>query len=297
MFLRPYCRTKNGKTHVYFALVESIRTAAGPRQHVVAHLGELGSAQERRWQRTVLCYNRQGDAQPLQLFADDELTLPDDPGVVRIRLDKVGWTNGRRFGDIWLAHWLWQFLQLDQTIARHVPQGKETVAPADVIAIEVINRLCQPCSEFAVHVEIMRFASCICQAGRAKSSCRRLNVSSRNARCAQTLPSRWSSPRPRRRGSSGKPCQQTGEESKGKGRRAPQLPRGSCSPGIIGHELHAAVMRQGASASSCRRPPVSVAESDVELVIAGEAARGVARIAAEVEIGAAAAAAAVDAAE
>jgi transposase len=150
MFLRRYCRTKNGKTHVYFALVESIRTAAGPRQHVVAHLGELGSAQERRWQRTVLCYNRQGDAQPLQLFADDELTLPDDPGVVRIRLDKVGWTNGRRFGDIWLAHWLWQFLQLDQIIARHVPQGKETVAPADVIAIEVINRLCQPCSEFAL---------------------------------------------------------------------------------------------------------------------------------------------------
>jgi transposase len=150
MFLRRYCRTKNGKTHVYFALVESIRTAAGPRQHVVAHLGELGSAQERRWQRTVLCYNRQGDAQPLQLFADDELALPDDPGVVRIRLDKVGWTNGRRFGDIWLAHWLWQFLQLDQIIARHVPQGKETVAPADVIAIEVINRLCQPCSEFAL---------------------------------------------------------------------------------------------------------------------------------------------------
>lgn len=155
MFLRRYCRTKNGKAHVYFALVESVRTAAGPRQHVVAHLGELNSAQERRWQRTVLCYNRQGEAQQLRLFADDDLSLadvsqPDDPGVLRVRLDKVGWTNGRRFGDVWLAHWLWQFLQLDQIIARHVPQGKETVAPADVIAIEVINRLCQPCSEFAL---------------------------------------------------------------------------------------------------------------------------------------------------
>ena len=147
MFLRRYCRTKNGKTHAYFALVESVRTAAGPRQHVVAHLGELGSAQERRWQRTVLCYNRQGEAQQLRLFADDDLSLADDPGV---RLDKVGWSNGRRFGDVWLAHWLWQFLQLDQIIARHVPQGTETVAPADMIAIEVINRLCQPCSEFAL---------------------------------------------------------------------------------------------------------------------------------------------------
>jgi hypothetical protein len=150
MFLRRYCRTKNGKKHVYFALVESIRTDAGPRQHVVAHLGELNAAQERRWHRTVLCYNRHGDAQELRLFADDEPALPDDPDVVRVRLDKVGWSNGRRFGDVWLARWLWQFLQLDQIIARHVPQDQETIAPADVIAIEVINRLCQPCSEFAL---------------------------------------------------------------------------------------------------------------------------------------------------
>jgi hypothetical protein len=150
MFLRRYSRTKNGKTHVYFALVESTRTNAGPRQRVVAHLGELNHTQERRWQRTVVCYNRQGDAQELLLFPDDDTPLPDDPHVARIRLDKVGWTNGRRFGDIWLARWLWQLLQLDQIVARHVPQRQETVAPADVVALEVINRLCQPCSEFAL---------------------------------------------------------------------------------------------------------------------------------------------------
>jgi hypothetical protein len=150
MFLRRYSRTKNGKTHVYFALVESIRTDAGPRQRVVAHLGELNHDQERRWQRTVVVYNRQGDAQELRLFPDDDTPLPDDPQVARIRLDKVGWTNGRRFGDVWLARWLWQLLKLDEIVARHVPQNQETVAPADIVAIEVINRLCQPCSEFAL---------------------------------------------------------------------------------------------------------------------------------------------------
>jgi transposase len=150
MFLRRYSRTKNGKTHVYFALVESVRTDAGPRQRVVAHLGELNHDQERCWQRTVVVYNRQGDAQELRLFPDDDTTLPDDPGVARIRLDKVGWTNGRRFGDVWLARWLWQFLKLDEIVGRYVPQHQETVAPADIVAIEVINRLCQPCSEFAL---------------------------------------------------------------------------------------------------------------------------------------------------
>jgi transposase len=151
MFLRRYQRTKQGKTHTYYALVESVRTAAGPRQHIIAHLGELNHDQERRWQRTVVFYNRQGDAQQLRLFPDDKhIPLPDDPDVVRVRLSRVGWTNARRFGDVWLARWLWQFLGLDDIVGRHVPQGKETVAPADIVAIEVINRLCQPCSEFAL---------------------------------------------------------------------------------------------------------------------------------------------------
>jgi transposase len=151
MFLRRYSRTKDGKTHVYYALVESVRTDAGPRQHVVAHLGELNHDQERRWQRTVTFYNRQGDAQQLRLFPDDDdLPVPADPDVVRIRLGSVGWSNGRRFGDVWLARWLWHYVGLDAIVARHMPQGKETVPPADIVAIEVINRLCQPCSELAL---------------------------------------------------------------------------------------------------------------------------------------------------
>ena len=128
-----------------------MRTDAGPRQQVVAYLGELNHDQERRWQRTVVFHNRQGEAQQLRLFPDDDsVPLPDDPDVVRIRLGSVGWTNGRRFGDVWLARWLWHRLHLDEIVARHLPQGRHTVAPADIVAIEVINRLCAPCSEFAL---------------------------------------------------------------------------------------------------------------------------------------------------
>jgi hypothetical protein len=150
MFLRRYTRNKSGKRHVYFALVESVRTQAGPRQRVVAHLGELNHDQERRWQRTVVFHNRHGETQELRLFPDDDTPGADDPDVARVRLDSVGWNNGRRFGDVWLARWLWQLLELDQIVARHLPQNKETIPPADIVAIEVINRLCQPCSEFAL---------------------------------------------------------------------------------------------------------------------------------------------------
>lgn len=151
MFLRQYTRKKSGKVHRYWALVESLRTEEGPRQRVVAHLGELNHSQQRRWQRTVVFYNRHGDAEQLRLFPNDPgLSLPDEPDIVRVRLSSTGWTNARAFGDVWLGLWLWRLLKLDEIVARHLPAGRHTVRPGDVVAIEVINRLCAPSSEFAL---------------------------------------------------------------------------------------------------------------------------------------------------
>jgi transposase len=151
MFLRQYTRKKAGKIHRYWALVESLRTEDGPRQRVVAHLGELNHQQQRRWQRTLVFYNRHGDVEQLRLFPDDpSLGLPDDPDIVRVRLSSAGWTNARAFGDVWLGWWLWRLLKLDEILDRHLPAGRHTVRPCDVVAIEVINRLCAPSSEFAL---------------------------------------------------------------------------------------------------------------------------------------------------
>src|SRR5438034_5080744 len=44
MFIRQCYRRKNGRRHAYWALVESYRTARGPRQRVVAWLGKLDEA-------------------------------------------------------------------------------------------------------------------------------------------------------------------------------------------------------------------------------------------------------------
>lgn len=151
MFLRRSCRTVGGKKLTYFALVETVRTEAGPRQQVVVHRGELHADQQRRWQRTITFHNRQREARHLRLLPDDDhVPLPDDPDVVRIRLGSVGWTNPRRFGDVWLAWGWWRFLGLDELVARQVPHGDHTVRPADVVAIEVIHRLCGPCRELAL---------------------------------------------------------------------------------------------------------------------------------------------------
>jgi transposase len=151
MFLRQYTRKKAGKVHRYWALVESMRTEDGPRQRVVAHLGELNHREQRRWQRTLVFYNRHGDVEQLRLFPDDpSLCLPDEPDIVRVRLSSAGWTTARSFGDVWLGLWLWRLLKLDEILDRHLPAGRHTVRPSDVVAIEAINRLCAPSSEFAL---------------------------------------------------------------------------------------------------------------------------------------------------
>jgi transposase len=140
MFLRRYRRTKDGKTHSYFALVESVRTERGPRQRIVAPLGELSEDQQHRWQQTAIFHTRQRDARQLNLF--DDPSAPVEADVVRVRLGKVGWTNARAFGDVWLGWQLWQMLGLDRIVEHHLPIGRETVPPASMVAIEVISRLC-----------------------------------------------------------------------------------------------------------------------------------------------------------
>jgi transposase len=143
MFLRAHHRTKDGKRHAYFTLVESKRTRRGPRQRIVAELGELSWDEQRRWQRTAIFHTRHEDGRQLPLLLDDEQApLPDDPDVVRIRLGKVGWTNARSFGDVWLGLQLWRMVGLEEIVARHLPTGRETVPSATMAAIEVISRLC-----------------------------------------------------------------------------------------------------------------------------------------------------------
>ncbi|HOW74229.1 MAG TPA: hypothetical protein PKY77_26805, partial [Phycisphaerae bacterium] len=74
MFLRAHHRTKDGKPHTYFTLVESKRTERGPRQRIVAELGELSADEQRRWQRTAIFHTRHEDSKQLPLFLDEEVS-------------------------------------------------------------------------------------------------------------------------------------------------------------------------------------------------------------------------------
>src|SRR5512142_659342 len=89
MFLRPHQRSKDGKDHTYWSLVETIRTANGPRQRTLCYLGELNSSAEARWLRTVEVFNQQGEAEQLKLFPSHVEAPADDPQVARVLVNRV----------------------------------------------------------------------------------------------------------------------------------------------------------------------------------------------------------------
>ena len=64
MFLRRCKRKKNGKQHIYWALVESYRTARGSRKRVVAYLGELKSNEQNGWAQLGQRLDKKSRPQP-----------------------------------------------------------------------------------------------------------------------------------------------------------------------------------------------------------------------------------------
>jgi transposase len=150
MFLRPNRRTKDGKAHSYWSLVETVRTPDGPRQRMLCYLGELNSSAQARWLKTIEVFNEQGEAQQLKLFPSQVEPPPNDPQVARVLLNKVRLERTRQFGSCWLGLQLWKRLELDRFFEETVDEHGADVPWSRVAAVLAINRLCAPGSELAI---------------------------------------------------------------------------------------------------------------------------------------------------
>ena len=146
VYLRHATRRKDGKTHVYWQLVRSVRRGRKVMQETVAQLGELdaeGRARAEALARSITgraCESSQG-----QLF---DRTEPR--GSVAVKLDAVRLERSRSFGAVWLGWLLWRALKLDELCGALLASKREMVSWAEVVAILVIGRLCEPSSELHV---------------------------------------------------------------------------------------------------------------------------------------------------
>jgi transposase len=146
VYLRHTRRRKDGKSHVYWRLVRSVRRGRKVVQETVAQLGELDA--EGRARAEALARRIGGRACELtqgQLFDRGEPT-----GSVAVRLDAVRLERSRSFGAVWLGWFLWRALKLDDLLGELLGSSRETVCWAEVVGILVIGRLCEPSSELHV---------------------------------------------------------------------------------------------------------------------------------------------------
>src|SRR5215467_6502575 len=150
MFLRPNHRRKDGKEHTYWSLVETVRTADGPRQCTLCHLGELNGSAHARWLKAIEVFNGEGESRQLKLFPSD-IEPPEDNGdVARIQIQKVRLERVREFGACFLGLELWKRLQLDRFFQEGLDEEEADVPWSRVAAVLAINRLCAPGSELAI---------------------------------------------------------------------------------------------------------------------------------------------------
>ena len=140
MYLRKAARFKDGKHHHYWALVESYRTERGPRQRVVAWLGEMDKTGRLGVERVAEGVG--GFQQSLFEEVEPEWV---EINVKGIRVEKV-----RDFGGPWLGLELMRCLGLDRFFSEHMGRGREEISWAVMAEVLVLCRLCHPSSELHI---------------------------------------------------------------------------------------------------------------------------------------------------
>lgn len=144
MYLRRCRQHSTSGTYSYWKLVESVRTARGPRQRVVAYLGDLDEA------------GRLGlrQAAPGAVVAEAAPRLFDEgvpaPRFVEIDPARIEVENVRGFGGPWLALQLIGQLGLRDFLSRVMPRGREEIPWEVMSLVLVVLRLLEPSSELRI---------------------------------------------------------------------------------------------------------------------------------------------------
>jgi transposase len=148
MYLRPNKRKKNGSDYEYWSLVESVRTARGPRQRIVATIGKQpGLDKEERigWEEIKRIIDNKPIPQQDLFEAHD---VP--PSWATININRVSVERMRHFGDVYLGLLLWNKLGFADFCTEHIQEGKEEIPWSIMASILVLARFCAPSSELKI---------------------------------------------------------------------------------------------------------------------------------------------------
>jgi transposase len=148
MYLRRHSRKKGDTEYETWSLVESVRTAKGPRQRTVATVGKLpGLDKEERvgWEEIARVLDGKPRPERSLFEKEEEIPLWATVNLRAIRVERL-----RHFGDVYLGLALWKRLGLEDFSTDHLPLGREEVTWSLMSCILVLARFCSPSSELQI---------------------------------------------------------------------------------------------------------------------------------------------------
>jgi transposase len=139
MYLRPIRKTRpDGTVLQTWALVESVRTARGPRQRTVAYLGDLAEEVQR---------GVQAAATATRTYQPDLFAEAGPPEWVEVDLKSLRVERTVQFGGPWIGQRLLDLLGLPACLDRLLSPGREEVPWARIAEVLILARLLEPSSE------------------------------------------------------------------------------------------------------------------------------------------------------
>lgn len=151
MYLRKKRKKAGGEVYEYWSLCETVRTAKGPRQRVVASLNKLDEEEVRGggWDDIEGLLSGRPKARLRQPDLGEKSTHMasrwEKVDVGAVRVERV-----REFGEVYLPLALWHRLGLGKLLEGLIEPGRETVSWATVAGVLVAARFCAQRSELAI---------------------------------------------------------------------------------------------------------------------------------------------------
>src|SRR3972149_6559155 len=142
MYLRKCRRRVGGEQKDYWQLVESYRTERGPRQRVVAYLGDMDEGGRLGVQQAAI---GQGHFWQSCLFDDGKEPEWVEVDTRRVRAERI-----LDFGGYWLGLEISERLGIIPVLEQLLPRGSEEIPWSLMAMTLVLMRLCQPSSELRI---------------------------------------------------------------------------------------------------------------------------------------------------
>lgn len=148
MYLRRHKKKKGGTDYESWTLVESVRTARGPRQRIVTTIGKLpGLDEEERigWEEIGRVLDGKPRPHPSLFQKEAEIPLWATVNLKGIQVERL-----RHFGDVYIGMSLWKRLGLSEFCNNHIPSGREDIPWSVMASVLTLARFCAPSSEMQI---------------------------------------------------------------------------------------------------------------------------------------------------